>query len=166
MKKINSLKPLIIVSAILLIAILGAVVYARYFKTQETVALENGVTNNTIENNTLENKVENKTVNNTTNTATKEDNKSEDKKDNTVYADDDDPNKIPNVVIKRNYSDEQKKAMEIVRKDWGEDDTVTIAMDEEDGKTGDEHSVKVIDNKDGHVILYYQVNTKTGTFEK
>lgn len=57
-----------------------------------------------------------------------------------------------------------EKAIYIVKKDWGQDDTVYFA---EDGQTADgEYIICVRDKNTTNALLWYTVNIETGEFEK
>ena len=59
----------------------------------------------------------------------------------------------------------KEKAMEIVKKDWGEDDNVYFSSDDL-ASTNEEYVIHVRESKTTWEICTYTVNVKKGTFTK
>lgn len=102
--------------------------------------------NNVIENNTIveKNEVVNNTENNTTtNTAT-----------NTV---------TNNTSEETSVTNPEEKAIQIAKKDWGEDSLVYFSYDGIDGATGN-YIVGVRDRENTYIKCWYYVDVKSGEF--
>ena len=139
-------KQLIIVSILIIVAILGVLLARTIMKE---LKVEPTVSNNIVNKNV--NSVKNNVVNNTTNEINNE---------NT--------NSVENVVIDNPEPEKPKtdleKAIDIVKEDWGEDDTVYFA---EDGKsTNGEYIICVRDKASTAERAWYWVDVINGTFTK
>lgn len=119
-------------------------------------AIENNETNIKNETNTVETIVSNE-IDNTANVVS---NKVENKisSNNTVKN-----NTIPNTPAIPAATDDKQKAIELVKKEWGSDDTVSFVFDyiNENG----EYVVAVKDRTSATVKNYFRVNLKTGNVE-
>lgn len=136
---------IIIAVIILLIAIIAAaIIFTNPFEesnNEDIEALnnqENEVINNIIENNEIVNEEENEEVNN-------------DVEETEV-------NNEEESGYEANTSDEEK-AIELVKKEWGEDDTVVFDLS---GVTAD-GKYRVSVNRDTKVLAWYIVDVETGT---
>ena len=121
------------------------------FKSENIIKneiIENNIQNNTVAENNLV--VENNMIEQINN---KEDT-------NQNFSITDPLQEIDKKTIEKSKSDIEK-ALEIVKKDWGEDNTVYFYY-EYNGK----HTVFVKDYQTTHVICEYRVNVDNGTFEK
>lgn len=58
---------------------------------------------------------------------------------------------------------EQEKAIEIVKKDYGESKDIGFEVV---GMDGNKHIVSVIDARTSQTLMFYKVNVQNGTFEK
>ena len=140
---------IIVVVVILVIAIIAAVViFTNPFEQQnneDREALneqENSIINNTVENNEVVNEEENITVNE------EENNSIEEPEENTGR----------DSGYEANTSDEEK-AIELVKEEWGEDDTVVFDLS---GVTAD-GKYRVSVNRDTKVLAWYIVDVEAGT---
>lgn len=133
-------------------------------KTINTIENANSNTvQNTIDNNILENEiVVQNTVNevensisteiqNTANTVTKQ------------VANTSKNTTIPNTTAIPAITDEKQKAIELVKKEWGDDDTVNFSFDYINEKG--EYVVAVKDKASATVKNYFRVNLQNGTVE-
>ena len=139
-------KQLIIVSILIIVAIIGILLARQIMKD---LKYEPTISNNVVNKNV--NSVNNNVANNTTN---------EINNDNT--------NSVENVVIDNPEPEKPKtdleKAIDIVKEDWGEDESVYFA---EDGKTANgEYIICVRDKASTAALAWYTVNIEEGTFIK
>lgn len=123
--------------------------------TQNTINVPQNQTENVIneENNTEQNIVpENQTENETTNTA-----------ENTNVSNSANTTNPASAPAKPAVTDQKQKAIELVKKKWGKDDTVDYVFDyiNENG----EYVVAVKDRATATVKYYFRVNLETGTVE-
>ena len=120
------------------------------------------------ENNAIENQAENNVViDNETNNEV-ENNIQEENEDNTQDENVEEPNppaddkqEVSKEIIEKEQSNEEK-AMDIVKKDWGEDSKVYFSYE---GITEGKYKVCVRETETTHAITYYLVNVNNGTFE-
>lgn len=140
---------IIVVVVILVIAIIAAVViFTNPFEQQnneDREALneqENSIINNTVENNEVVNEEESITVNEEENNAIEEP----------------EENMGGDSGYEANTSDEEK-AIELVKEEWGEDDTVVFDLS---GVTAD-GKYRVSVNRDTKVLAWYIVDVEAGT---
>lgn len=123
--------------------------------TQNTIDVPQNQTENVIneENNTEQNIVpENQTENETTNTA-----------ENTNVSNPANTTNPASAPAKPAVTDQKQKAIELVKKKWGKDDTVDYVFDyiNENG----EYVVAVKDRATATVKYYFRVNLETGAVE-
>ncbi len=123
--------------------------------TQNTINVPQNQTENVIneENNTEQNIVpENQTENETTNTA-----------ENTNVSNSANTTNPASAPAKPAVTDQKQKAIELVKKKWGKDDTVDYVFDyiNENG----EYVVAVKDRATATVKYYFRVNLETGAVE-
>lgn len=133
----------------------------KSINTENNYTVENIIQNQVNENNTNEqnvstenNIVENTVVNeinNMTNTAT---NQTSNTSKNTT---------IPNTPAIPAVTDDKQKAIELVKKEWGADDTVSFSFDYINEKG--EYVVAVKDKASATVKCYFRVNIQSGTVE-
>ena len=147
-------KVIIYIVAIILVVILGVVLGKSIKKnTEANPTSSNNIVNmtNNIANNTNQNKTENKTNN--------IENKIDD--ETQEYQNNQEETKDGPVVDEKT---DTEKAISIVKKDWGDDNSVYFA---EDGRTGTgEYIVCVREKETTNALAWYTVNVETGTFEK
>lgn len=119
---------------------------------------------NAIENTTIENEVENEIVNEITNEAV------ENTVENTAVVDKKQTTEIVNKVINESsapaqpaVTDQKEKAIELVKKQWGNDDSVDYMFDyiNENG----EYVIAVKDRNTATVKCYFRVNLETETVD-
>lgn len=146
-------KQIIIILAIICVIILGIVVAINVNNDEtEEVASQNA------EHNKTENKVENKIENNADN---KEENKLNETESENINVEDTTEGKD---IKEEKTKTDLEKAIDIVKEDWGEDETVKFA---EDGTTANgEYIICVRDKKTTNALAWYTVDAKTGEFEK
>ncbi len=123
--------------------------------TNENSIQSNIVENNTIENNIIENDEENEITDNTVIEKEKEPSEN-----NTSVGEEE----ITKTEIEKEKSNKEK-AMEIVKKDWGEDDNVYFSSDDS-ASTNEEYVIYVRESKTTWEICKYTVNVEKGTFTK
>ena len=123
--------------------------------TNENSIQSNIVENNTIENNIIENDEENKTTENTVMEEEKDPSEN-----NTSVGEEE----ITKTEIEKEKSNKEK-VMEIVKKDWGDDDNVYFSSDDS-ASTNKEYVIYVRESKTTWEICKYTVNVENGTFVK
>ena len=161
MRELNSRMPIVIAAIVLLTVIMACVLYMQF--------LHKGPENMDPSSNTT-NIVGNEIVGGENNTV--EDGQDpEDNETDLPFHDDSESDKpsesTPEIEAKDENSEEQKKAIEMVKKDWGANDSnVYYQADEPKGKKGNEHTINVIDKNTTKVKRIYEVNIATGEIEK
>ena len=142
---------------ILVVVIVGLALFFIFQANQKvTENMENREnmniqTNTTIENNNTNQTVEN--VENTENTSNTLEGNIQEESESSEETDS---------MEESNTTDPKAKAIEIVKKDWGEDDSVYFSYDgvNSDGK----HIVGVRNKSDTTIRYWYDVDINTGTF--
>ncbi len=141
-------KTLIIIIAVMLVVLIGIIVGKSINETNNSIQTDSGKIENNI------NKVSNKDVDKKT--ENKAENTSSNEANNTI----DNTEKEEEPAVKTDLD----KAIDLVKKDWGDDDTVYFAQD---GKTDNgEFIICVRDNATTGARAWYSVNVEAGTAEK
>lgn len=116
-------------------------------------------------------KVENKTENVVTN---KVENKVENKVDSTIGNNDNVQNIVQNQIVENKVNntttdpqtpkeDNDQKAINMVKQDWGADASVTFKIDEK--KENGKYVVSVVDKNTTAVLVWYDVDVKNNTIQ-
>lgn len=157
-------KKIIIIAVTIVLVILITLLTVKLIKIEknkgkEVINLnENAIENNIIENNIEENEiVEN--INNTNKT------EEENNQNNTEVPTPSTSEEVTKAEIEKEKNNKEK-AMEIVKKDWGEDDNVYFSSDDDLDSTNEEYVIHVRERKTTWEICTYTVNVKKGTFTK
>jgi len=158
--------------AIILVIVLAGYFAGKYLEAVQTNAdninknevkdvvnqVKNKITNsvkNTVDN-TIKNETENVIENTVTNTVTNdvEEEKEPEKEETTT----------PAANVGQTGEDDRQKAINIAKKEWGEDDNVSFKIDEqsEDGK----FVISVVDKNTTKVVFWYSVDVKNNTIEE
>ena len=126
-------------------------------ETQNSTSTENVTTENQVENAVVENEVTNENINQTTNAVINVTNTSKPVTNTNVN------NNKNNTSFNPGVTDQKQKAIELVKKEWGNDDSVDFLFDYVNEKN--EYVVAVKDKATATVKYYFRVNLETGTVE-
>ena len=154
--------------AIIIVIVLAGYFAGKYLDTVQTNA--DNVNKNEVKNvvNQVGNKITN-SVKNTAHNTTK--NETENVIENTVTNDVEEEKetemeteKAPAVNVGQTGEDDRQKAINMAKKEWGEDDNVSFKIDEqsEDGK----FVISVVDKNTTKVVFWYSVDIKNNTIEE
>lgn len=122
-------------------------------ETQNSISSENATNENEIENSVVQNEVANETTNaviNVTNTSRPVTNTNANNNKN-------------NTSFNPGVTDQKQRAIELVKKEWGKDNSVDFLFDYVN--ENDEYVVAVKDKATATVKYYFRVNLETGTVE-
>lgn len=158
MKKDNKM---LIIVLIVIVIIIGLWVITNEEDVTTVDKPHNNVTENKVQ------KAENKVTN-------KAENKVENKVENRVANNDVVENTIKNELVENTISnvtattqsekeDNDKKAINMVKQDWGEDASVTFKIDEK--KENGKYVVSVVDKSTTAVLVWYDVDVKNNTIQ-
>jgi len=158
--------------AIILVIVLAGYFAGKYLEAVQTNAdninknevkdvvnqVKDKITNEykNVVNNVQEDKEENVIENTVTNTVTNDvEEEKEPEKEET---------KTPAANVGQTGEDDRQKAINIAKKEWGEDDNVSFKIDEqsEDGK----FVISVVDKNTTKVVFWYSVDVKNNTIEE
>ena len=145
-------KNIIIILAIIITILLGIVAALNINKdeTEQTISQK-------VEKSNKENKIENRNENKVDNNEDKNSEQTEDELSN-------EENRTDGEGIEEEPKTDLEKAIAIVKKDWGKDDSVKFAQD---GKTTDgKYIICVRDIETTNALAWYTVDVETGEFEK
>lgn len=153
-------KKIIILSSVAILVILISLLTIKLIKIKNNKTeqeVSNMSENIIVEaNNALENNIQNaEIINNTTNINIVEDNNKEINSNANTE-------EIPKDVIEKE-EDNKEKAINIVKENWGTDDTVYFSFDNID--SNGKYIVCVRDKATTKALHWYTVDVKTGTFE-
>ncbi len=138
------MKKFVYVLIVIVVIALGIIVAVNLKKNDKSVPSSS----KNIERNQTENNIKNENGNNIDETITQDNENSNQNEDNNEQT--------PKTDL--------EKAIDIVKKDWGEDSSVYFAQD---GQTQDgEYIICVRDNNTTSALAWYTVNVATGTFTK
>lgn len=158
---------------LILVLILALIIVGLLIRDNDELGKpENNVTQNKVQQ--VENKVTNKIENKVENTEKNEvNNKVENVVENTV-ANNVVENKVQNEVIENTTTEEtttsqppkqdnDQKAINMVKQDWGEDSSVTFKIDEK--KENGKYVVSVVDKNTTAVLVWYDVDVENNTIQ-
>lgn len=156
---------ILIILLIMALIIIGCLIS----ENKELGKLDNNVIENKVQK--VENKVSKPTNNKVENT-TKD--KDENLVNNTVNDNNVVENTVPNEVVQNTVTEEttssqspkednDQKAINMVKQDWGEDSSVTFKIDEK--KENGKYVVSVVDKKTTAVLVWYDVDVKNNTIQ-
>lgn len=126
-------------------------------EVQNSISSENVVSENQVENAVVENEVTNENINQTTNAVINVTNTSK------PVANTNTNNNKNNTSFNPGVTDQKQKAIELVKKEWGNDNSVDFLFDYVNEKN--EYVVAVKDKATATVKYYFRVNLETGTVE-
>ncbi len=124
-------------------------------QTQNSILSENVVNENQVENSVIENEVSNEISKETTNAVINVTNTSKPVTNTN--------NNKNNTSFNPGVTDQKQKAIELVKKEWGNDDSVDFLFDYVNEKN--EYVVAVKDKATATVKYYFRVNLETGMVE-
>ena len=156
-------KRIIVIAVVVVLVMLITILTIMLIKIEKNKGKEVFNSNeNVIENNTIENDIENEFVENTNIVDTEKEENNKNNSQNTSPSIGEE--EVTKTEIEKEKSNKEK-AMEIVKKDWGEDDNVYFSSDDL-ASTNEEYVIHVRESKTTWEICTYTVNVKKGTFTK
>ena len=155
----------VIVAILLPIYLLSAVNKKIEERDNSTINMQkNAVTDKT------ENKIKNTSTNSiseanntTANITTTENNETKETTENNTTDNTTTNNNLNSNTEEVSVNNPEEKAIQIAKKDWGEDDSVYFSYDGIDGGTGN-YIIGVRDRENTYIKCWYYVNVKLGTF--
>ena len=160
----NQKKKIIIIVGVVILAILIALLTVKLINIERNKEKEvSNVNENAIENNILENAIKNENTENTENIVVVDKEKEDNNKNDLIEAS---PTigeeEITKTEIEKKENDEEK-AVNIVKKDWGEDNSVYFTIEE---TQNEKYTISVREKDTTRTISTYEVNIQTETFIK
>lgn len=141
------MKKTVCIIAIILVIILGMVI-AKIVTKDENATMTSIKESESILENDIENIVENNTENN-------------------EIIDENEQNELPEKTVKETKEDtmtDEEKAKAIVKKDWGEDNTVYFENEKNTGLGNGKFEITVRNKKTTNILYRYTVDINTGEF--
>lgn len=126
-------------------------------EVQNSISSENVISKNQVQNEVIENEIANEINNETANVMINVTNTSKPVPNTNTN------NNKPNTSFNPGVTDQKQKAIELVKKEWGNDDSVDFLFDYVNEKN--EYVVAVKDKATATVKYYFRVNLETGTVE-
>lgn len=160
----NQKKKIIIIVGVVILAILITLLTVKLINIEKNKEKEvSNLNQNAIENNTIENAIKNENTENTENIVVvdkeKEDNNKNDLIETSPTIGEEE---ITKTEIEKKENDEEK-AVNIVKKDWGEDNSVYFTIEE---TQNEKYTISVREKDTTRTISTYEVNIQTETFIK
>lgn len=160
----NQKKKIIIIVGVVILAILITLLTVKLINIEKNKEKEvSNLNQNAIENNILENAIKNENTENTENIVVvdkeKEDNNKNDLIETSPTIGEEE---ITKTEIEKKENDEEK-AVNIVKKDWGEDNSVYFTIEE---TQNEKYTISVREKDTTRTISAYEVNIQTETFIK
>lgn len=155
----NKKKIIIIAIAVALVILIGLLTI-KLIKISKDKKVIN-INENAIENNTINNEIENETVENT-NTVNENEEKNN-QSDTQISPSSSGEEEVAETEIEKEETDKEK-ALNLVKKDWGEDDNSYFTVESIDGNGN--YTIYVREGETTREISIYTVNIKTGTLIK
>lgn len=160
----NQKKKIIIIVGVVILAILIALLTVKLINIERNKEKEvSNVNENAIENNILENAIKNENTENTENIVVADKEKEDNNKNDLIETS---PTigeeEITKTEIEKKENDEEK-AVNIVKKDWGEDNSVYFTIEE---TQNEKYTISVREKDTTRTISTYEVNIQTETFIK
>lgn len=131
--------------------------YEDLNEIQNSISSENVISENQVQNEVIENEIANEINNETANVMINVTNTSKPVTNTNTN------NNKPNTSFNPGVTDQKQKAIELVKKEWGNDDSVDFLFDYVNEKN--EYVVAVKDKATATVKYYFRVNLETGTVE-
>ncbi len=157
-KKIITAIVAIIVIILLVVLLITRLIVLRKNGKESQEVNENEVIENNVDNNVIDNEVdENTEVENTTNEIT--DNQEQTETESTPIVD---PEQEVGKQTMEKEESNLEKAMNIAKKDWGQDDSVYFAFE---GNDGEKYIISVREKETTYAVRYYMINVDNETFE-
>lgn len=155
-------KKIIIIAVTIFLVILITLLTIKLIKIEKNKGKEViNLNKNAIENNTVENNVQNENIKDKNNENVNEENNNQ---TNTIQNTASNAGEeVTKTEIEKEETDKEK-ALNLVKKDWGEDDNVYFTVESIDGNGN--YTIYVREGETTREISVYTVNLKTGKFTK